>query len=90
MKEEEQKPRIVEKLDHDKTHAIRLVMVSEITKLIIKYPKSAEAASAALAALIFCAYQLAKNMWGVSEAVRAIRASLDIEAGKDRAKEQQN
>lgn len=87
---EERKREFVTNLDHEKTNTLRVLMVAELTKLIIKYPKSAEAASAALAALIFVAYQLAKSMWGVDDAVRSIKACVDIEAGKDKAKEQTN
>lgn len=87
---EEQKPKLVTHLDSEKTDMYRVLILSQITKVIIAHPKCAEAAAGALAALITAAYNLAKSMWGVSEAVRAIRAAVDIEAGKDRAGEQQN
>jgi hypothetical protein len=90
MKEEEEKPRFVTSLDHEKTNALRLVMTVEITDLITKFPKSAEACSAALAALIYVAFTMAKAMWGVDQAVRAMKACIDIEAGKIQAKQQKN
>jgi hypothetical protein len=90
MKEEEKKPEYVTNLDHEKTNALRMVMTVEITDMITKFPKSAEACSAALAALVYVAFTMAKSMWGVDQAVRALKACIDIEAGKIKAKEQLN
>jgi hypothetical protein len=84
---EEQKPKIVSHLDHSKADRYRVLILSQITKVIIAHPKCAESAAGALSACITAAFHMAKSMWGVSEAVRALKAAVDIEAGRDKAKE---
>jgi hypothetical protein len=84
--EEEPKPKNVTKLDQKKINQLRAEMNLKIVKTIVAFPSSAEASAAALAALIHCAYQVARNMWGVDEGVRAITMALDIEASMDKKK----
>lgn len=76
--------KIVDKLDKQETERLEFQMTREIVKVITSFPKSAEGAAAALSALIHCSYALAKKMWGVDEALMAIKFALDVEAQKDK------
>lgn len=76
--------KFVEKLDKTETYRLEGLMIRNFVKVITSHPKSAEAAAAALSALVHCAYQLGKRMWGTDEAVKSIKFALEWEAQKDK------